>query len=85
MADILDPKPVSDNKLTPEVTEAFIRNKLIAQSVNRKQLIGVLKGVIRHKQKLQRQISRKYEVYQGLEDYQESLKRRIRILTTMTF
>jgi hypothetical protein len=71
-------------KLSPEVTEAFIYKKLIAQSVNRKQLIGVLKRVIRHKHKIQRQITRKYEVYQGLEGYQDAIKKRIRQLTTFS-
>ncbi len=72
------------SNLTPELNVEYIQRKLIGESTNRKQLINVLRGVIREKRKVQRQITRKYENYQAIENYQELLKRRIKQLTVFS-
>lgn len=51
---------------------------------SRKSLILNLKDIIRARHKLQRQITRKYQTYQGLEELQEELKKRIKQLTITT-
>jgi len=52
------------------------------QSIDRKGLILALRKVIRQDHKLVRQINRKYQSHQMLEQYRDNLKQRIRQLTT---
>jgi cell division protein FtsB len=47
----------------------------------RKGLIKTLKKVIRGKYKLQRQIQRKYQQYQELDEMQEQLKQKIKVIS----
>jgi aminopeptidase C len=51
--------------------------KSIHQSDNRRVLINSLRRVIRQQHKIARQINRKYQTHQALDQYKENLKQRI--------
>lgn len=64
-----------------KLTSRFVNQKLIQGSNDRRTLISVLRGVIRHEHKLVKQINRKYAQHQQLEQYRENLKKRIATLS----
>lgn len=68
----------------PKLSTQIADLKLAQSNTSRKQLIQIMKQVIRKRHKLQRQISRKYEGYQSLEKYLEHLRGRIQQLSIKT-